>query len=80
MGTVLLTLVRPDTTDSLVIDSLPSRHKNHKNKVISGVHVQRTLEVLVHTQNEIKKQNIGSSPELLLFLWRPVRSEVGGGG
>lgn len=27
MGTVLLTLVRPDTTDSLVIDSLPSRHQ-----------------------------------------------------
>lgn len=32
MGTVLLTLVWPDTTDSLAIDSLPSRQKN-KGKV-----------------------------------------------
>lgn len=46
IGTVLLTLVRPDTTDSLVIDSLPSRNKNHHhNKVISGEHVRRTLKV-----------------------------------
>lgn len=42
MGTVLLMLVWPDTTDSLVTDSLPS--------------------------------------ELLLCLWSPVWSEVGGGG
>lgn len=54
MGTVLLTLVRPDTTDSLVIDSLPSRHKSHNNKVISGVH--RTLQVPVYTQREITRQ------------------------
>lgn len=46
MGTVLLTLVRPDTTDSLVIDSLPSTHKKHKkNTWISGAGVHRTLEV-----------------------------------
>ena len=32
IGTVLLMLVWPDTTDSLVIDSLPSRQEN-KGKV-----------------------------------------------
>lgn len=47
MGTVLLTLARPDTTDSLVSDSLPSTHKKHKKNptLISGACVHRTLEV-----------------------------------
>lgn len=32
MGTVLLTLVWPDTTDSLVTDSLPSRYKEEEER------------------------------------------------
>lgn len=66
MGTVLLTLVRPDTTDSLVIDSLPSRHKNHNSKVISGVHVHRgVLKVQYSKGNkETKYRQLTWTPAL----------------
>lgn len=89
MGTVLLTPLRPDSTDSLVIDSLPSGDENNKGKMIPGIErsgykysccVYLCVMFLELDSVGMKKYKICNSPELLLCLWRPVRSEVGGGG